>query len=343
MVCVEKKVILSRLKSALTGSLLYIPFEQYQSIGGPSTFMQNLKNHMDNNRFPYLKNNKKAKSIFFPISFDKNILKDIKNKNGMIIQRLDGIYYPSKHGEQYIELNKDIKDIYLNYSNFIIFQSEYSKKQCFEMLGEKKEDKYAIILNGVNKNIFYPDEGKKRIERTIQFVTTGNYRNIDMIEPIVKALDTLQSKFDFKLNVVGPVANPEIEHFFKRDYIVLAGDKNLNEVAEILRESDIFIYSHLNPPCPNSVIEAISTGLPVVGYASGAMSELLFFSRDLLAYVSDNVFQKYEAFDYKKLADKISLAYENCGYYRERALSNSNLYSFNECGAKYLDIFKKLN
>jgi glycosyltransferase involved in cell wall biosynthesis len=162
--------------------------------------MQNLKSYLDKYGFPYSKSHKKAKSIFFPVSFDKNILKFIKSKNGIVIQRLDGIYYPSKHGDAYIELNKDIKDIYLNYSDAIVFQSEYSKKQCFAMLGEKKGDEYTVILNGVNKTIFSPDKDRTKLDKPVQFVTTGNFRNVDMIEPLVKALDSIQDKFDFQLN-----------------------------------------------------------------------------------------------------------------------------------------------
>src|SRR5690606_22120330 len=118
--------------------------------------------------------------------------------------------------------------------------------------------------------------------------------------------------------------------------------KNMSEVAEILQASDIFIYSHLNPPCPNSVIEAISCGLPVVGFDSGSMSELLFFSRDLLAYVSDDVFQKYENFDYKKLAEKIKLSINNFDKYKRIAREHWNLYSFEDCGKKYVHVFEKV-
>lgn len=321
---------------------IFIPFHHYQSIGGPSTFMQNLKFYLDQNGFNYSQSHKRAKSIFFPVSFDKTILNKIKNKHGKIIQRLDGIYYPSKHGDAYVELNKDIKDIYLVYADFVVFQSEYSKEQCFSMMGEKKGDEYTVILNGVNKTIFYPDEDRIGLDKSIQFVTTGNFRNIDMIEPLIKALDRLLGRFDFRLNIIGPVTHPEIEKMMDKDYIKLSGNKNLNEVASILRKSDIFLYSHLNPPCPNSVIEAISCGLPVVGFDSGAMSELLFFSKDLLAYVSDDIFQRYEDFDYRRLSDNICIAVENYEFYRKRSLEHSHLYSFEESGTKYLGCLKKI-
>jgi glycosyltransferase involved in cell wall biosynthesis/2-polyprenyl-3-methyl-5-hydroxy-6-metoxy-1,4-benzoquinol methylase len=321
----------------------YIPFEYFRSIGGPSTFMQNLKTYLDNQEFKYQDIPKGVVSIFFPVSFDLSILSEIKNRKGKIIQRLDGIYYPSKHQDKYIEFNRVIKEIYTNYADFVIFQSEYSKKQCFTMFGEKLSAQYALIVNGVNKKIFYPIFEKKELSQKLKVVTTGNFRNLDMLEPVIKALDTLENKLDFELTVVGPIVNPSLETLLKREYVNYVGSKNLEEVAGILRNADIFIYSHLNPPCPNSVLEAISCGLPVVGFDSGSMAELLYFSKELLASVSDEIFQRYEDFDYRKLAKKILLVVENYQEYRQRALENSSLYSFEECGRRYIEIFEQLN
>ncbi|MFH0976550.1 MAG: methyltransferase domain-containing protein [Spirochaetota bacterium] len=323
---------------------LYIPFPSSSSIGGPSTFMHNLKQFLDNNKIKYLSSPENASAIFFPIQYDENVIKEIKNRNGKVIQRLDGIYYPSKHGDKYIELNSELKKIYLNYSDYVIFQSKYSKQQCYAMLGEKTDNQYNIILNGVDKKIFHPLDNNLpvKIDRSIKFVTTGNFRNIDMLEPIINALDYLNGKIDFKLSIVGPIVNVDINNYLDRDYIIYCGNKDLKGVANILNDSNIFIYSHLNPPCPNSVLEAISCGLPVVGFNSGAMSELCWFSKDLLAPVSDEIFQRYEDFDYKKLAEKIMLAVENYDKYKKIAMDHTHLYSFEECGNSYINVFNNL-
>lgn len=321
----------------------YIPFESYKSIGGPATFMKNLKDYLDKQEFDYRLSKDKCKNIFFPISFEEKLLKKLKSRGGKIVQRLDGIYYPTKHGEEYIEHNKDIKNIYQTYSNHVIFQSQYSRKQCFSMFGEKSKESYSIILNGVNSEIFYPDEAEvKEITGKVSFITTGNFRNLDMIEPVVKALDGLKEKFDFELNVVGPITNDSIRSYFDREYIKLCGPKSLYEVAELLRSSHAFIYSHLNPPCPNSVLEAISSGLPIVGFDSGSMSELLYFSSELLAYVSDDIFQKYEDFDSKKLGDKITFLLDNYSKYKKCAIEHAGVYSFESCGNQYIKVFNEL-
>jgi len=322
--------------------MLFIPFDDINSIGGPATFMRNLKKYLDDVNFNYSLYPNKTKGIFFPIQFDLFTLAEFKWQNGAIIQRLDGIYYPSKHGKSYIKKNERIKEIYHNFATHIIFQSEYSKKQCFEMFGKKEIGEYSIIYNGVDKKIFFPSEkGRYKLGEKIKFITTGNFRNIDMIEPIILALDKLSDKFDFELLIIGPIDSNRFNSLLNRNYLKLLGPKELPQLAKFLRESDIFIYSHLNPPCPNSVIEAISSGVPIVGFDSGSMSELCHFSRDLLVPVSNNIFQDYIEFDHLKLSKTVQMTVEKFDQIKERALKNISHFDLVDIGAQYVNVFKK--
>jgi len=42
-----------------------------------------------------------------------------------------------------------------------------------------------------------------------------------------------------------------------------------------MRSSHLLFSAEINPPCPNSVIEALGCGLPVVGFDTGSLRELL--------------------------------------------------------------------
>ncbi len=320
---------------------VYIPFDRYRGIGGPSTFMRNFEKFLARRRLQPLPRPDNARLLFFAIEADPALIARVVSAGGRIVQRLDGIFYFEKHGPLFDERNAPIRQIYTSWADFVVFQSRYSLEQCFSKFGEKPASCYDIIINGVDKKIFYPARRRIRAKRW-RLVTTGRFRNADMIVPLVRACDSLRGKLDLELRVVGPVVDPGSEAYLARDYVKHIGSADPAAVARILRDSDIFVYSHLNPPCPNSVIEAVSCGLPVVGFDSGAMKEIVPFGTELLAGMPGGLFQKYEDLDAGKLADKIFLAADDFARVAARAAGHSSMYPFDECGQKYLDVFDKV-
>lgn len=59
------------------------------------------------------------------------------------------------------------------------------------------------------------------------------------------------------------------------DMVIFLGRKSANEVMEILYESDIYIQPSLTEGLPRSVVEAMSTALPCIGFNAGGIPELL--------------------------------------------------------------------
>lgn len=325
--------------------MIFIPFKDYEEkIGGPSTFLRNLKNYLDKIGYLYVDDEryfKKADKIFFPVSFNRRILKYFKNKNFPIIQRLDGVYYPSKHGKLYKKLNKEMELDYNSFSSFVIFQSNYSKVCCFEMFGKKEEGNYEIILNGTNKNVFSP--GKKVFNANeVIFVTTGVFRSLDMIEPSIIALEKLkENKLKFKYKIIGSITNKEILKYLEKDFIEYIGILSEEKIAQELQSSDIFLYTQLNPPCPNSIIEALSCGLPVVGFNGGAMNELLDFQKELLSNAGDKIFQEYSDYDVDDFTERITFCINNYDDFKSRSLRNCKKYDILDTMEKYIKIFNK--
>lgn len=319
---------------------LYIPFDEGAE-GGVSTFLKNLRRYLDKIKYPYTVNVKEGSSIFFPVATKLEDIKYIKSKGGKVIQRLDGIYYPTQHGDEYLSRNEPIKNIYQNYADFIVFQSEYSKKQCVYMFGEKTKSEYTLILNGVDNSIFFPSQSHV-FNKKIKFVSTGNFRKTLMLEPIIKALELLQSDgILFEYHIVGKVI-PEITNLLERNFVTYHGEKEAKYIAELLRNSDALLHSQLNDLCPNSVIEAIGTGLPVVAFNSGGVRELLSFSEDTLAEVNScDLFHLASDLDYKNYYNKIKYLIKNFENLKKRALGHVNDYALEVMGAKYVEVFNK--
>lgn len=319
---------------------LYIPFQE-EGFGGVNTFLKNLHTYLDKVKFPYTNNPDDASAIFFPVATDINVIKKIKSKGGKVIQRLDGIYYPSQHGEDYYKLNEPIKEIYLNYTDFVVFQAEYSKKQCFFMLGEKPAAQYTLIPNGVNISVFFPS-AEKNLSNKLRFVSTGNFRKLLMIEPIVKALDKLEADgVLFEYHIIGKTI-PELELLLNKKYITLHGEKDLEYIAQELRNSDIFLHSQLNDNCPNSVLEAVATGIPVVAFNSGGVKELLSFSFDTLVDVNSNeLINIADDLDFEKYYQKLLYTIKNYQDIHNRYREHIGNYSLEVMGASYVKVFNQ--
>jgi glycosyltransferase involved in cell wall biosynthesis len=43
----------------------------------------------------------------------------------------------------------------------------------------------------------------------------------------------------------------------------------------LMRSSHVLFSAEINPPCPNSVIESLACGLPVLGFNTGSLSEIV--------------------------------------------------------------------
>jgi len=326
--------------------MLFIPFDIYESIGGPTTFMRNLKIYMDAGDARYRAHYEPGDSIFFVADYDLRELKRVKRNGGLVIQRLDGVYYSPYHAKKYLKANRPMRVIYLDYADIVVFQSDYCRLQCEKILGERGADVAAadrIIHNGVDQDIFSPRAQPLDAGEFIEFVVSGNFRRPETLKPILDALDSLRGKFEFRLHICGPVKGELAALYTGKPWVIAHGTQNLRYVAKLLKCSHIYLFSNINPPCPNSVLEAAACGLPVVSFDSGSLAELLPFSRNLLARVGGEIIQDAKDFHFELLADKIALSVENLPEFQTIARAHANDFAFSKCGESYMQVFSHVD
>jgi len=109
-------------------------------------------------------------------------------------------------------------------------------------------------------------------------------------------------------------------------------------IPEIDRSAHVLYSSELNGGCPNAVIEALACGLPVVGYATGALPELVLDEAGrVVPYGADH--WKLEPPDTPSLAEAALEVLTDQDAFRRGARAYAEAhFDIGQMGERYLDV-----
>ena len=208
------------------------------------------------------------------------------------VLRLDGFYVPTyfdnrpqppEHQDRRLTLDR----IRMNYriqrdlvrSDFVIYQSKFSKKMADRYLYYRRDD-FAIIHNGVDLVSFCP-EHKRRGRRRL--LSAGMLRHEYMLGTVLPVFERLWQQHNLEMIVVGhmdDISRQLLKGFAKRapraaERVTVVGPVSNEEMAHHMRQADILVHPRQGDWCPNVVIEAMACGLPVVCASWGGAAELV--------------------------------------------------------------------
>jgi glycosyltransferase involved in cell wall biosynthesis len=177
----------------------------------------------------------------------------------------------------------------MNILKKIICVSEGIRKQFPPLL-----NKSTVIYNGVDTELFHPSQSIRKMvrekmkidENTVVIANVGYImppKGQDFLLRVFKDLLN-QHKIDLMLLFVGN-PHPRYKNYFK-DLIRFVKENELNgkvkflgfrsDIDEILKSIDILVVSSIyNEGCPMVILEAMSTGVPVVAPDSGGVPEVV--------------------------------------------------------------------
>jgi glycosyltransferase involved in cell wall biosynthesis len=203
-----------------------------------------------------------------------------------------------------------------------VFQSHFAKENMSPILSCPRS---RVIHNGVDPTVFTADgptlplEGRPRVLHVSWSV--GESKRLDRIAGLLDALPR-----EARVYLVGRQAEAGLASQADPRVRVL-GVKGREEVASLMRGSDFLFFPSEFDPCPNTVIEAMACGLPVLYHSSGGTVELVGdagvpFSGSLEADVS------------RLLGDRSTL--------RERGLARAEEFSAERVAGRYAEVFREL-
>jgi len=186
--------------------------------------------------------------------------------NKIIIYRLNGPISLIRGGDK--KIDKIIAAFNKILADGIIWQSKWCKKQNKNLFGTFS--KYETIIHNAPDNKIFNKAEKKEFnpKEKIKLIATSWSSNWRKGFKIYKFLDENLDFSKYKMTFVG---NSPIE-FKNIEWIKPVPSEKL---AQILKRHDIFIAASQNDPCSNSLIEALSCGLPAIVLNDGGHPELV--------------------------------------------------------------------
>ena len=245
-----------------------------------------------------------------------DLYKSMPPKGVKVVQRFDGCFYD--HGYEPGGVRDVNQREMSKVADFVVYQSQYGK-DTMEDRGIVNRDKpSAIIYNGVNRSIYPPIA--HRLTPTLTILSANNSRLR------IKRVDRLNEFVGYGAKII---------HLGQTHPSVVL-DRNIQKLKPVSAEklnnffatSQAFIHTGDKDTCPNVVIQALSTGLPIIYWrSSGGVPEL-----------AGNAGLAVE--DYPSMKDLLQDLRDNYMTYHNNALERARLFDMRVIGQQYLDVMR---
>lgn len=321
-------------------------------LGGPASFQSRLTRVLNERSY------RVSHDLLDPTNFavlviggTKSIrqLRAAQRRGVRVVQRLNGMNWVHRKRNTGIkhflraEINNTILSVIRKMADGIIYQSKFSQEWWDRERGTVKA-KTTVVYNGVDLvdySLLGP--GHKPDDRFRILIVEGNLgggyeQGLESAAACVKLLVPRLQK-SVELMVVGHVPPVLIETITRLDVpVIWKGIVRREDIPGVDRSAHVLLSTDINAACPNSVIEAMACGLPVVGYDTGALRELVVSGAGEIAPYGGDVW-RLDKPDIHSLADAAQKVINNQAVYSRQARAHAETnFNIQDVADRYLEM-----
>lgn len=204
-----------------------------------------------------------------------------------IVQRLDGMNWIHRrlptgilHWLRAERGNRLLAHIRNRLASRVVYQSHFVEEWWHGKQGHGPLSR--VIYNGVDFDQFNPEGNEKRSDQRIRILLVegnllGGYEfGLKSAVALCRRLQQIH-KSNVELVVAGKISQGQKNKWGQKEPFPIewTGITPNEQIPALCRSAHLLFSTDLNAACPNSVIEALACGLPVLAFDTGALKELV--------------------------------------------------------------------
>ncbi len=205
-----------------------------------------------------------------------------KHEGARVIHNLAGILFPAVDPAAEWS-NLALKQIRDELADFVIYQSEFTRRACEEFIGPAPCP-WEIVPNAVDEHRFTPPDVR---EKRNVLLAVGLHRHEQRMGAMLNALAVVRRSVpDVRLKIAGPIRaeglgavkdlmEERIRALGLEDCVELLGEVLQEDLPDLYRTASVLLHPASIDWCPKVVIEAMACGLPVAYALHGGTPELV--------------------------------------------------------------------